>query len=256
MSVRLLAAVGCVLVLAVPGCSGSSSASGPTYALLQMNLCLSGIAGCYARTAYPAVLDEAAARIRQSRPDAVTVNEACRGDIARIARETGYHFRFSRVIYLGKPLPCIHPTGRGLFGDAVLTKSAIPASEQREFKRQAGVELRRWLCVTTRASVDVCTAHLDTRDPVELPGNDAQCAELRALLARRAAGRTLIFGGDLNRRQSCAPAGLWTSTDASARQKPGLQQVYGTAAFRAPSAEVLPATHTDHDFLLVRAERR
>ena len=89
-----------------------------------------------------------------------------------------------------------------------------------------------------------------------MAGNDAQCAELTTLLARRAAARAVIFGGDVNRRGSCAPAGFWTRTDASARQAAGLQHVYGTGAFRSPSAEVVPARHTDHDVLLVRATLR
>jgi hypothetical protein len=99
----------------------------------------------------------------------------------------------------------------------------------------------------------VCTAHLNTRTAVEAAGNDAQCAELAALLARRAAVRTVTFGGDVNRRDSCAPDGVWTRTDSSAEQAPGLQHVYGSGALRSPSAEVVPATHTDHDILLVRA---
>ena len=82
----------------------AQAAAGPTYTLMQMNLCLSGLAGCYAKVAYPAVVDEAAARIREARPDAVTFSETCRGDVARLARQTGYHLRFSRVIYRGKRL--------------------------------------------------------------------------------------------------------------------------------------------------------
>ena len=242
-------AAGCALLLALGGCGGHATA----YRLMQMNLCLSGRAGCYARTAYPAVVDEAVARIREARPEAVTLNEACRGDVARIARRTGYHLRFSRVIYRGERLPCVRPGGRGLFGDAVLTKAAIQGTANHDFKVQAGIERRRWLCVTTGA-LDVCTAHLNTRSPVEVGGNDAQCAELSALLARRA--RTTIFGGDVNRRRSCAPDGLWTRTDAAANQAPALQHVYGSGALRAPSAEVMPAVHTDHDFLLVRSSRR
>jgi endonuclease/exonuclease/phosphatase family metal-dependent hydrolase len=270
----LLAAVACALVLALTGCNQSSRANGArirksptsvaptaavppaagsTYTLMQMNLCLSGLAGCYGKTAYPAVVEEAIARIREARPDAVTVNEACRNDVALIASRTGYHLRFSRVIYLGEPLPCVRPGGRGLFGDAVLTKAAVESTDNQDFEAQAGIERRRWLCVATRVAVDVCTAHLNTRSAIEAPGNDAQCAELTALLARRAAARTVIFGGDENRRQSCAPAGLWTRTDVSADQTPGLQHVYGSGAFRSPLAEVVPATHTDHDFLLVRA---
>jgi endonuclease/exonuclease/phosphatase family metal-dependent hydrolase len=245
---RWCAAVALALVLA--GCGHSA---GPTFTLLQMNLCLSGLAGCYGKVEYPDVVDEAVARVRQARPDAVTFNEACRGDVARIARETGYHLRFSRVIYLGRRLQCIHPDGRGLFGDAVLTRAAIVHADEHDFRAQTGIERRRWLCVTTRRDVDVCTAHLNGRTPVEAPGNDAQCIELAALLARRAAERAVIFGGDVNRRRACAPAGLWIRTDASARQAPGLQQVYGSGAFGSPSVTVVPTRHTDHDALLVRA---
>jgi endonuclease/exonuclease/phosphatase family metal-dependent hydrolase len=224
-----------------------------TYTLMQMNLCLSGLAGCYGKAAYPAVVEEAVARIREAHPDAVTFNEACRSDIARIARRTGYHLRFSRVIYRGERLRCVRPGGRGLFGEAVLTAAAIESTDSQDFEAQAGIERRRWLCVTTRVDVDVCTAHLNTRTTIEVAGNDAQCVELAALLARRAAARTVTFGGDVNRRHSCAPAGLWTRTDRSAEQAPGLQHVYGSGALRSPSAEVVPATHTDHDVLLVRA---
>ena len=244
------------LVLARSGCSHAAASSAPgRFTLLQMNLCLSGLAGCYGKVAYPAGVDDAVAQIRATRPDAVTFNEACRGDVARIARRTGYHLRFSTVIYRGARLPCIHPRGRGLFGDAVLTEAAVTAGESRAFAAQQGIERRRWLCVTTRPGIDVCTAHLNGRTPGEVAGNDAQCAELARILARRAGRRPVIFGGDVNRRSPCAPHGLWVRTDASARQAPGLQQVYGTAGLRSPSARVLPAAHTDHDALLVRAAR-
>src|SRR5919109_3474649 len=206
--VVLLAAMDCALVLALSGCGQSSGtsgararepstsvaapaavppAAGSTYTLLQMNLCLSGLAGCYGKAAYPAVVEEAVARIREAQPDAITFNEACRGDVARIARRTGYHVRFSRVIYRGARLRCVQPGGRGLFGDAVLTEAAIESTDGHDFGAQAGIERRRWLCVTTRVDVDVCTAHLNTRSTVEVAGNDAQCVELAALLARRAA---------------------------------------------------------------------
>jgi endonuclease/exonuclease/phosphatase family metal-dependent hydrolase len=254
----VLAAAGCAIVLALPGCGKSSETSGaaapePGYTLMQMNLCLSGTAGCYPRVAYPAGVEEAVARIREARPDAVTLNETCRRDVETIARRTGYRMRFSRVIYAGELLPCVRPGGRGLFGDAVLTKSSIVRTDNHDFGGQAGPERRRWICVTTRVSVDVCTAHLNTQSAVEARGNHAQCDELGALLARRAARRTVIFGGDVNRSSSCAPDGLWTRTDGSADQAGGIQHVYGSAALRSPEADVVPARHTDHDFLLVRA---
>ena len=261
---RLAAAAGCTLVLALTGCSRFSAtatavpprAGATTYTLMQMNLCLSGIAGCYRKVDYPAGVQEALVRIREAHPDAVTVNEACSGDVARIARQTGYHLRFSRVIYNGKPLPCVHPGGRGLFGDAVLTKAAIESGESQAFEAQAGPERRQWLCASTRAGVDVCTSHLASPEIVEVAANDPQCTELRALLARRAAHRTVVFGGDVNRLSSCAPHGFWTRTDRSAYPDPGSQQVYGSGALGSPSVEVVPGTHSDHDFLLVSAHLR
>jgi endonuclease/exonuclease/phosphatase family metal-dependent hydrolase len=254
----LRAAIGSTFVLALAGCSAgprgaAPAAAGSRYTLMQMNLCLSGLAGCYGKAAYPAVLEEALARILQAHPDAVTINEACHRDVALIARRIGYHLRFSRVIYRGKPLRCVRPAGRGLFGDAVLTEAAIEHTDTQDFDAQEGIERRRWLCVTTRADVDLCTAHLNTRTTIEVAGNDAQCAELAALLARRAAARTVAFAGDVNRRDSCAPAGVWTRTDSAGDQAPGLQHVYGSGALRSPAAEVVPATHTDHDILVVRA---
>jgi endonuclease/exonuclease/phosphatase family metal-dependent hydrolase len=245
------------LAVALSGCGGSSGGAqaqepaGSTYTLMQMNLCLSGLAGCYRKVGYPAGVDDAVSRIKDARPDAVTLNETCRDDVERIARRTGYELRFTRVIYGGGRLHCVRPGARGLFGDAVLTRAAIRRSESQDFAAQAGPERRRWLCVTT--TLDVCTAHLNTRSRVEIGGNDAQCVELAALLARRASGRTVIFGGDVNRRRSCAPEGFWTRGDRSARQAPGLQHAYGSGALRAPTAKVLAAAHTDHDVLLVRA---
>ena len=57
----VLAAVGCALVLVPSGCSRSSgtSAGSSTYTLMQMNLCLSGLAGCYGKVAYPAEIGRA-----------------------------------------------------------------------------------------------------------------------------------------------------------------------------------------------------
>jgi endonuclease/exonuclease/phosphatase family metal-dependent hydrolase len=254
-----LVALACALVLGLSACGGSSDSggalaqepAGSTYALMQMNLCLSGLAGCYRKVAYPAVVDEAVARIREARPDAVTLNETCRKDVGRIARRTGYHLRFTRIVYRGERLHCVRPGGRGLFGDAVLTKAAPKRAETKDFAAQAGLERRRWLCVTT--GVEVCTAHLNTRSSVEIAGNDAQCVELAALLARRASARAVIFGGDVNRLRSCAPQGFWTRTDRSAGQAPGLQHAYGSDGLRSPSARVVPAAHSDHDVLLVHA---
>ena len=250
--VVVLAVIGALLFAVSSSFSPSSSSSGGSFSLLQMNLCLSGRAGCYAPDTHVAVLDEATRVIDDHAPAAVTVNEVCRRDAADLARRTGYDLSFATVDYGGAPLPCIDPEGRGLFGIGVLTKDDVRATQQGAFTVRADPEERRWLCATTDADISVCTAHLSTPySSGERFDNDVQCRQLRHVLARRAEIGTTFFGGDLNRQDSCAPAGMWTVRDTAASQAPGLQHVYGTTALDAPSASITEATYTDHDFLLV-----
>nr|WP_277985649.1 glycerophosphodiester phosphodiesterase family protein [Nocardioides glacieisoli] len=226
---------------------------GAPYTMLQMNLCLSGLAGCYGRTAYPAVVDEAVVTIQQQDAEAVSLNEACSGDVAEIARRTGYQLRFAPVIYRGAELPCVKPEGRGVFGNAVLTKERIVSGRDQAFAAQSGVEERRWICATTVRGVTACSAHLSTRGTVDAQAaNEAQCAELTTVL--EAYDGAVVFGGDVNRRESCAPDAWWTLTDAAASQAPGIQHVYGNERLTSPTGTVVPATYTDHDFL--RADSR
>ena len=226
---------------------------GAPYTMLQMNLCLSGVAGCYGRTAYPAVVDEAVATILDQDAEAVSLNEACSGDAAEIARRAGYHVRFAPVIYRGAELPCVKPEGRGVFGNAVLTKERIVSSQDAAFEAQSGVEERRWICATTARRITACSSHLSTRGSLEAhAANDAQCAELAAVLSSYEGAA--VFGGDVNRQESCAPDGWWTLTDAAAAQAPGIQHVYGNHRLASPTGTVVPAVHTDHDFL--RADTR
>lgn len=255
----LLATGGALLPAA--GTAGAASGAehrrpaGSPYTLLQMNLCLSGVAGCFGRTQYPAVVDEAIERILAEDAEAVSLNEVCSGDVARIAEETGYQMRFATVIYRGAPFSCVKPGGRGVFGNAVLTKERITDAEDHAFVAQFGVEERRWLCATTARDLTVCTSHLSTRgSDGARAANDAQCAELASVLGGYQSERPTIFGGDVNRQDSCAAAGMWTLTDSSADQLPGIQHIYSSGeGFRSPSVEVEPATYTDHDFLLAHS---
>lgn len=220
-----------------------------SYSLLQMNLCLSGVAGCYAKTQYPKVLDETVGRIQANKVDAVTLNEACSGDVASIAARTGFDYRFATVIYNNAALPCKTPEGRGVFGIAVLTKDKIKASQDAPYSVFSGVEQRRWLCVTTAHGVDVCGTHLSTDGEAVGSANSTQCAELGQMLA--AHKRPTIFAGDVNRHASCAPQHMWTLTDVAGTQSPGIQHAYGNLV--APTVEVEPATYTDHDAMVIRA---
>ncbi|HEX5862389.1 MAG TPA: endonuclease/exonuclease/phosphatase family protein [Nocardioides sp.] len=235
----------------------ASSTSGSTFSVLQMNLCLSGQAGCYDSADQPAILDEAAAQVAEHDPSAVTLNETCRADAAELARRAGYHLSFATVDYGGAPLPCIDPRGRGVFGIAVLTRDDVAASRDRAFGVQADPEERRWLCAITDRGVTVCTAHLSTRYSAgERAANDAGCRELQQVLARQEAVGTTFFGGDVNRQSSCAPATMWATQDAAASQSAGVQHVYGSGALDPLSVSVAEASYTDHDFLFAAASAR
>lgn len=237
-----------------PASPAGSSADAP-YTLLQMNLCLSGLAGCNGGNQYPNVVEEAIEQINTTDPDAITLNEACRGDVERIASETGYHARFAIVDYGGAPLSCVAPGDRGVFGNAVLTKQPIKTSTSRPFAVQGDPEQRRWICVETEQAVTVCASHLSTRGwAAARAANDDHCAVLEDVLSAYGAKGPTIFAGDMNRQGSCAPPGMWTLTDVAAEQSAGVQHSYGTTAhFDSPTLEIEPATWTDHDFMVVRS---
>ena len=259
LSAAALAVLATAATPAVAAPPASAPGNAPQdYSLLQLNLCLSGLAGCYPEAEYPSVVEEAITTIQEQSPDAVTVNEACSGDIARIAEETGYDYRFATVNYRGAPLQCADPEGRGVFGNAVLTEAEITSSEEAAFHTQLGSEERRWLCVDTDDGVRACTAHLSVAgSDAQAATNDAQCAELTAVLGRGGQEQATAFGGDVNRQTSCAPAGAWTATDAAAAQAPGIQHAYGSRGWLlAPETEIVPMTYTDHDGLLVEARLR
>jgi hypothetical protein len=216
-----------------------------------MNLCLSGSADCYARTAYPAIVDEAAERILEHDPGAVTLNEACSADAANVAWRTGYHIRFTAVLFHGAPLRCVEPGHRGVFGLAVLTKDSIRTSDDQAFAVHAGLEERRWICATTAREITVCSAHLSTRASTESRrANDAECLELRSILGRYDEAGTTVFGGDVNRRKPCVSDRMWGRRDVRATQLPGIQHIYGSTSLVQPLTRVAAATYTDHDFFL------
>lgn len=254
---RLLVTGSLVVLPGATAAPASPSESGPDapYTLMQMNLCLSGLATCNGGNQYRNVVEEAIDRIGANDPDAVTLNEACSTDVTRIASESGYHVQFATVSYGGAPLPCVAPGDRGLFGNAVLTKDRIKSSTSRAFAAQGDPEQRRWLCVGTARGVTVCASHLSTRGwDAARAANDDHCSELEQVLSAYAAQGPTIFAGDMNRQGTCAPSAMWTRSDAAAGQAPGVQHSYGTADhFDSPTVEIEPATYTDHDFVVVRS---
>lgn len=255
MGPRLAAACAALLV----GCSAGSGAVtedppavvGGELTLVEMNLCLSGIATCLGGGDRAATVAEGIALVRENDADLVVVTEACAGDARRIASATGLHLTFSTVLIWGSALPCVDPGERGVFGNAVLTRERPSAVRDEPYGEQSDEEERRVACVLSE-DLWVCATHLSVRGFGFAPVNDAQCVELGDVLGRLSRTRPGIAAGDMNRRESCAPPGWWTASDGQALQKPGVQQVYGDGRLDLHTVDVAPMSTTDHDALVVR----
>lgn len=253
-------AFGCAVLLTACGGSGAMIEQPPAaetraMTLVQMNLCLSGIASCAGQDDHAAAVDEGIALVGDQNADLVVVTEACSGDAERIASATRLHLTFSMVRIFGSPLPCVDPDGRGVFGNAVLTSTPPVAVRERPYTRQSDEEERRVGCARTR-DLWVCATHLSVRGYGFAPVNDAQCTELAGFLDRLSRVRPALVAGDMNRREPCAPSAWWSASDGQSLQHPGVQHVYGDRRLELHTSEVQPMSHTDHDALVVRFSMR
>jgi endonuclease/exonuclease/phosphatase family metal-dependent hydrolase len=251
--------VGCVVVLA--GSSIGSAAAGTRVRVLQMNLCNSGIAGCYTGRA----VAEAAAVIRTTSPDLVTLNEVCRNDVTTLERvlseaetrgdavESAFQPAADRRTAAAFRCRNGQPYGIGLL-------ARIP-SHGHGYAIHAGIypiqdtsdpEERAWLCLDT-SDIVACTTHLaSTKPTVAL----AQCRYLldTAVPTARRQGRDepTVLGGDLNLRphhvldvRSCLPAGYVQTNDD------GTQYVIASPDLAVSSRTTIGMNRTtDHPGLL------
>ena len=156
--------------------------------VLQLNLCNSGLAGCFTGRA----VDRAAAVIRAEEPDVVTLNEVCEGDLPVLERAlagsgpggaTLSAFRAAGDRRTGGAVRCrngqrygigivarLRPDADGRTGTPQLTLGGIfPMQDVRQ------PEQRAWLCVNPGAAFTACTTHLANSSPAVAR---AQCGYL------------------------------------------------------------------------------
>ncbi|MET9224375.1 endonuclease/exonuclease/phosphatase family protein [Lentzea sp. NPDC003310] len=258
----VLAVVAGVVVVPAPG-----AAAAERFWELQLNLCNSGIAGCYEQGRS---VPEAAALIGQVRPDLVTVNEICRGDVpdrlapAMAAAWPGdaiYQF-FAPALRgdTGAPVKCVNGQD---YGNAVIGRVAaasyrgVKTWTGRYASQDSGNEQRTYACVHAVGAHLACATHLSaSSEPVAL----AQCRSLlfdvvpgiRA--AEGISGRTVV-GGDFNleydtsdpeNAQKCVPPGHVRKGDGS------VQHVVFSGDFSFVSTQKYSLRYTDHPGFLVR----
>lgn len=179
---------------------GGAAVPARTIVVLQLNLCNSGISGCFTNRSVAV----AAELIRAYAPDIVALNEICSGDVNELARvfplgtvATGFQSAPDRRT--GNGTLCLNGQqfGIGLIvagasGDSIVDGGIYEAQDIGD------PEIRAWLCVT--AALSACTAHLASTSATVA---QAQCRELM----KRTDGA--IVAGDLNLREKdvrlCVP---------------------------------------------------
>jgi hypothetical protein len=242
MKVRLLLVVAGLLCAAL---AGEPVREAPLR-VLQMNLCNSGMAGCYTGRS----VAEAAALIRMRQPDVVTLNEICRSDVDVLARSfpagtvrTAFQPAIDRRTLA--PITC---RAGDSYGIGLLTRSpsggAKPVGGVYPAQDVANAEERAWLCAPAARGVVACTTHLTATSPAVA---EAQCRFLFAWLPALIRG-TVVVGGDFNLGglESCLPPHYVSVSDG------GLQFVVAAAAVGSVRSRLLGlAGSTDHPALLV-----
>jgi hypothetical protein len=261
---RSVAVLACLISVAAALLTGSNAAGDVTQSLrvLQMNLCDSGLAGCYTGRA----VVKAAAVIRAQVPDVVTLNEVCQDDVDVLGRALQDVHRGDTVVWAFKAAGDRRSSGDFFcrngqpYGIGLVAR--IPAPQHR-YITFSGLypaqdtndpEERAWLCIQAARSYYACTTHLANTSPAVAL---AQCAHLLGveIPAMRTQGgyAATVLGGDLNLSHggstdvgSCVPPGYLRRDDE------GVQQVMATTDLVVSSLALIGMDDTtDHPSLLV-----
>ncbi|MCO7192209.1 endonuclease/exonuclease/phosphatase family protein [Pseudonocardia sp. McavD-2-B] len=253
-----------LLVACAPGSAAPASPGPPDtpeVTVVQMNLCDSGIAGCYTGRAVEAAAD----LVRTEMPDAVTLNEVCRAGVERIERalagaapgsSTSSSFQPARERDTGAPYRCANGDEYGI-GVVSRAPSSVASAGIHPAQDPRDPEERAWLCLDTTTAggpLGVCTSHLAYTDRAV---TRAQCGYLFdtvvAGLRSRADAGPVVVGADLNLGaaddpdlRSCLPPGSAPAADD------GVQHVVVIPAAAAARTRVIDlGGTTDHPALLV-----
>jgi hypothetical protein len=264
--------IGCLVACLVACATAGSNAVGPPLGapvrVLQLNLCSSGIAGCYTGRSTA----EAAAVIRTEKPDLITLNEVCHDDVTTLQRALDdvlsggavvSAFQAARDGRTGDPYRCRNGQQYGI--GLVSRWPSVPGSAATggiyPTQDSDDPEERAWLCLDVAATpaVAVCTTHLAyTKRAVAT----AQCRYLFgtviAQMRARDGAAPVVLGGDLNLGsgdspdlRSCLPAGSSLVDDG------GEQHVVATPDLVVDSSRTIDLRGTtDHPGLLVTLASR
>ncbi len=199
------------------GTSETGGTSGMELRVLQLNLCHSGLAGCF--TGDKAMV-KAVAVLKSVAPTLATLNEMCRDDLPYLAAQTGaVDHRFTPALKEnGTPVKCKNGDDYGI---GLLSWSAPtwPKPTHGVYSTQSSnTERRVWICMGYTGFVG-CTTHLSTSGPTAL----TQCHDLvDGPLTTAASDGPAVMAGDWNMKykgkpnaQDCVPPGFYRKGDGS-----------------------------------------
>lgn len=244
----------------------SGGARGPTFGVLQFNLCDSGIAPCYTGRSVAA----AAAIIRNERPDVVTLNEVCRRDLAELKQtmsEIHHGVVVASAFAAAGDRPAhgaYHCLNGEPYGIGVIAALESSNSDYDTFNGRypvqdvADPEERVWVCIHSTGEFYACTTHTaSTSAKIAL----AQCrfltqGALPAVLRRRG-DDPIVLGADLNLPPSGATSAQSCIGDRYQRADDGSRQdIVWSPQLTVTGREILDMHGTtDHPGLLVELMR-
>ncbi|MBB5083858.1 hypothetical protein [Nonomuraea endophytica] len=211
---------GLTLLLPLAVAPPAAAAPDPHVRVLQMNLCNSGHAACWADKPKAPNQDPAKETINQAvikindlatKPHAITLNEICSDDLNGLKERIGFQGDSFFQVYKGdKPYECGGGrNGGGIYGSAILTREPLrkPYSTYRFEKlfaaQYTGSDEQRVMGCRKMPWGTVCTAHTNQlKKGAEyihrLKVTGEQCVELMTEAVAFADGAPLIVAGDLN----------------------------------------------------------
>jgi hypothetical protein len=232
---------------------GTAAAAAPGVSVLQLNLCDSGYASCYAGGRS---VPEAGGVIGARRPDTVTLNEVCAADVHALSRAMMAAWPGEQVFWAFQPAYDRDRRGSYLCRDGdeygIGLLGHAPARGWAGLHARGGIypmqyagssEERAWLCARTRRGPTACTTHLSANSAAVAL---AQCRFLLGTVVpafRDGTRAPVVVGADLNlgtvEAAGCRPAG-WTGADD------GEVQHVLASGLRLGPTERSGLVHTDH----------
>jgi hypothetical protein len=246
------------------GRTGSTSAT--SFVELQLNLCNSGFAGCFANGDS---IPEGGELIYATGPNVVTINEICSNDVSTLQSYLGEAWPTDYTYSVFMPAidrrtAAAYKCKNGFqYGSVVLGRVAasvwagVDAYGGKYTSQDTGNEQRIFACAAAKADHFACTTHLtSSSEPLAL----AQCKALMFdavpyLKGQSGSTARTVVGGDLNLEydtddpeniQSCIPNGWTRKGDGN------VQHVTYTNDLKFGSSKKYGLSYTDHDGWLVK----